>query len=162
MSDVLLINMWTTDIGRYGASNYGLLKVIFEANLKLFQQESSKKLLFVLRDYDKRINKETIMDLLQKDINNIWSEIYKPDKYADSKPGDFFKFEYEMLPHKIFEPDAFEQSCKDLRARFQIGADNTLFLEDSQQKNLPIDGIPMFVEQTWKVIREEKDLNLPD
>jgi len=64
MSDVLLINMWTTDIGRYGASNYGLLKVIFEANLKLFQQESSKKLLFVLRDYDKRINKETIMDLL--------------------------------------------------------------------------------------------------
>ena len=64
MADVLLINMWTTDIGRYGASNYGLLKVIFEANLKLFQQESSKKLLFVLRDYDKRINKETIMDLL--------------------------------------------------------------------------------------------------
>ena len=30
MADVLLINMWTTDIGRYGASNYGLLKVIFE------------------------------------------------------------------------------------------------------------------------------------
>lgn len=36
ISDVLLINMWTTDIGRYGASNYGLLKVIFEVNLKLF------------------------------------------------------------------------------------------------------------------------------
>lgn len=38
ISDVLLINMWTTDIGRYGASNYGLLKVIFEVNLKLFGQ----------------------------------------------------------------------------------------------------------------------------
>ena len=38
MADVLLINMWTTDIGRYGASNYGLLKVIFEVNLKLFDQ----------------------------------------------------------------------------------------------------------------------------
>jgi hypothetical protein len=36
IADVLLINMWTTDIGRYGASNYGLLKVIFEVNLKLF------------------------------------------------------------------------------------------------------------------------------
>jgi hypothetical protein len=35
-ADCLLINMWTTDIGRYGASNYGLLKVIFEVNLKLF------------------------------------------------------------------------------------------------------------------------------
>jgi len=36
IADVLLINMWTHDIGRYGASNYGLLKVIFEVNLKLF------------------------------------------------------------------------------------------------------------------------------
>lgn len=52
MADVLLINMWAQDIGRYGASNYGLLKVIFEVNLKLFDQSSSKKLLFVLRDYD--------------------------------------------------------------------------------------------------------------
>ena len=64
MADVLLINMWTTDIGRYGASNYGLLKVIFEANLKLFDQAASKKLLFVLRDYDNRIEAKTIMDLL--------------------------------------------------------------------------------------------------
>jgi len=55
MADVLLINMWATDIGRYGASNYGLLKVIFEVNLKLFDQHSSKKLVFVLRDYDSRI-----------------------------------------------------------------------------------------------------------
>ena len=52
MADVLLINMWAQDIGRYGASNYGLLKVIFEVNLKLFDQSASKKLLFVLRDYD--------------------------------------------------------------------------------------------------------------
>ncbi len=56
IADVLLINMWTTDIGRYGASNYGLLKVIFEVNLKLFDQKSSKKLLFVLRDFDGRGN----------------------------------------------------------------------------------------------------------
>ena len=56
IADVLLINMWTTDIGRYGASNYGLLKVIFEVNLKLFDQKSSKKLLFVLRDFDDRGN----------------------------------------------------------------------------------------------------------
>lgn len=55
-ADVLLINMWTTDIGRYGASNYGLLKVIFEVNLKLFGQSSAKKLLFVFRDFDDRGN----------------------------------------------------------------------------------------------------------
>lgn len=56
LADVLMINMWTTDIGRYQASNYGLLKVIFECNLKLFGQQSAKKLLFVLRDFDDRGN----------------------------------------------------------------------------------------------------------
>ena len=47
MADVLLINMWTNDIGRYTASNYGVLKIVFEQNLKLFQQESEKKIVIV-------------------------------------------------------------------------------------------------------------------
>jgi len=91
IADVLLINMWTNDIGRYGASNYGLLKVIFEVNLKLFDQKSSKKLLFVLRDFvDKGNNFDRIREILENDLNKIWGEIYKPDKFANSKPSDFF------------------------------------------------------------------------
>lgn len=43
--------MWASDFGRYQASNYGLLKVIFECNLKLFGQTRDKKLLFVIRDF---------------------------------------------------------------------------------------------------------------
>jgi hypothetical protein len=83
--------MWTTDIGRYGASNYGLLKVIFEVNLKLFDQKSSKKLLFVLRDFDDRGNNfERIKGILESDLDKIWAEIYKPDKFLKSKPSDFF------------------------------------------------------------------------
>ena len=79
--------MWTTDIGRYGASNYGLLKVIFEVNLKLFDQKSSKKLLFVLRDFDDDANNfEGIRGILEGDLLKIWAEIYKPDKYANSTP----------------------------------------------------------------------------
>ena len=91
IADVLLINMWTTDIGRYGASNYGLLKVIFEVNLKLFDQHNSKKLLFVLRDFDDRGNNfDRIKGILESDLKKIWSEIYKPEKYANSQPTDFF------------------------------------------------------------------------
>jgi hypothetical protein len=83
--------MWTTDIGRYGASNYGLLKVIFEVNLKLFDQKSSKKLLFVLRDFDDRGNNfDRIKGILEGDLKKIWAEIYKPEKYANSAPTDFF------------------------------------------------------------------------
>lgn len=51
VTDVLLINMWYTDIGKYTGSNFGLLKVILESNLKLFGNANKKRLLFVIRDY---------------------------------------------------------------------------------------------------------------
>ena len=37
MADVLVINMWTHSVGLATGSNYDLLKVIFEVNLKLFK-----------------------------------------------------------------------------------------------------------------------------
>ena len=36
IADVLIINMWSTDVGRHTAANYDLLRDIFEVNLKLF------------------------------------------------------------------------------------------------------------------------------
>ena len=123
IADVLLINMWTTDIGRYGASNYGLLKVIFEVNLKLFGQSSAKKLLFVLRDFDDRGNNfERIRAIIDTDINNIWKEIYKPEEYKDSKPQEFFDFDFFMLPHKIYEEQKFYEKCEELKERFSINS----------------------------------------
>ena len=163
MADVLLINMWTNDVGRYGASNYGLLKVIFEVNLKLFDQQAAKKLLFVLRDFDDRGNNgDRIKIILEGDIRRIWSEIYKPEKFRDSQPDQFFKFEFAMLPHKIFEEEKFLESAKNLRSRFEIGASNSLFLSNAEQKNVPMDGVSIFIEQSWGVIRSQKELNLPD
>ena len=146
IADVLLINMWTTDIGRYGASNYGLLKVIFEVNLKLFDQKSSKKLLFVLRDFDDRGNNfERIRGILEGDLKKIWAEIYKPDKYANSTPQDFFQFEYSMLPHKSYQEEAFFQRTAELKGRFEVGATSSFFLGDSDQKNIPMDGLSHFI-----------------
>ena len=37
MADVLIVNMWMHDIGRYNAANYSLLKAVFELNLRLFK-----------------------------------------------------------------------------------------------------------------------------
>ena len=163
IADVLLINMWTTDIGRYGASNYGLLKVIFEVNLKLFGQSSAKKLLFVLRDFDDRGNNfERIRQIIDSDISNIWNEIFKPEEYRNSKPSDFFDFEFCMLPHKIFEEEKFYQKCKDLRDRLDTRAPNTLFPKTEDGKNVPMDGLSLFMSNTWEKIRTQKELNLPD
>ena len=163
IADVLMINMWTTDIGRYGASNYGLLKVIFECNLKLFGQSSSKKLIFVLRDFDDRGNNtERITDLLKTDINNIWNEIHKPEGFKDSKAEDFFNFEYCMIPHKIYEEERFYEKTTELKGRFVDGSENMVYLERKGDDNIPIDGLSVYIDQTWDVIRNQKELNLPD
>lgn len=154
IADVLLINMWTTDVGRYGASNYGLLKVIFEVNLKLFEQQAAKKLLFVLRDFDDRGgNYEKITKIILGDVQKIWSEIYKPDAHKDKTPEDFFKFEFAMMPHKIYQEDQFIEKAKDLKNRFVVGAENSLFLEDAEQKNLPMDALPVYIDQSWDTIK---------
>ena len=52
VSDVVLINIWMHDIGRYKGAGYQLLTTIFEANLKIFGDASKKTVCFVIRDYD--------------------------------------------------------------------------------------------------------------
>jgi hypothetical protein len=44
-----------------------------------------------LRDFDDKGNSfEKIKGILEGDLLKIWSEIYKPEKYANSTPQDFF------------------------------------------------------------------------
>lgn len=162
IADVLLINLWTTDVGRYAASNYGLLKVIFEVNLKLFaQNQSQKKLVFVLRDFNPHANnKESIISLLETNVNNIWNEIYKIDKFQNTSPHDFFEFEYYMMPHKLYQPQEFNEAGEKLRQRFRIDDSESIF-PNVDSTNVPIDGLPMFIENCWTCIREQKELNLP-
>jgi len=115
-----------------------------------------------MRDFDDRgNNRQKIMDLIHNDIRNLWSEIYKPEKYRDSKAEDFFDFEFCMLPHKNYEEEKFVEGCEKLRARFDIENPDTLYPKNSE-KNIPIDGLSVFIDQTWEVIRNQKELNLPD
>jgi protein SEY1 len=38
-SEVLLVNMWETQVGLYHGANMGLLKTVFEVNLQLFVKD---------------------------------------------------------------------------------------------------------------------------
>ena len=99
MADVILINMWHNDIGRHDASNYGTFKVIFEANLQLFGADNTmKKLVFVLRDYKKKIKIESVMETLDRDLTEIWNEIRGKEQFKDSKYSQFFALEFIPMP----------------------------------------------------------------
>ena len=113
-----------------------------------------------MRDFDDRGNNfDKIKELLMSDIEMIWGEIYKPEKYQSSKPEDFFYFEYHMLPHKLYEEEKFIKEVKELSLRFDVGSKNTLF-PSVESKNIPMDGLPIFLETCWTRIREQKELNL--
>jgi hypothetical protein len=139
-----------------------VLKIVFEMNLKLFQQECAKKILIVLRDFDSKRNiKSRIQELILLDIRNIWNEIKKPEKFRDTLPSDFFEFEFVALPHKKYCEELFEAEIKELRKRLFPENECYLFNHIKKEKNVPADGLKQYAIQIWNDILNEKDLNIP-
>ena len=162
MSDILIINMWTSDVGRYTASNYGVLKIVFEMNLKLFEQKTAKKIIIFLRDFDpSRNKKDKIEGLILEDIHKIWKDIKIPEKYVGKGPENFFSFEFITLPHLKYKENDFKNEISNLRKRLKKDDPNYFFSNLSSIKNVPADGLKQYVTQIWTDILNEKDLDIP-
>ena len=161
LSDVVIINMWSSDVGRYTASNYGVLKIVFEMNLKLFQQECEKRIVIILRDFNaKQHNFDKIRNMIKNDIVNIWKEIRKPEQFANSTPDKFFQIEFLPLPHKIYFEDEFNKEVSKLSERFDENNENYIFTHSTSSKNVPADGFHKYCLEIWDAIIGEKDLDL--
>ncbi len=131
-------------------------------NLKLFQQECSKRILIVLRDFDsKRNQRSKIENLILQDINKIWGEIKKPEKYKDSQPSNFFEFEFITLPHKKYFEAEFDAEIMNLRGKLFMDNKECFFRHVKSEKNIPADGIKHYIQQVWDDIVNEKELNIP-
>ena len=71
------------------------------------------------------------------------------------------------MPHKVFCAEQFEQDAMKLKGRFNVNSQDSLYPEipqnaDSGGKAVPIDGLSIFIDSTWDVIKNQKELNLPD
>ncbi|KAK3260060.1 hypothetical protein CYMTET_30968, partial [Cymbomonas tetramitiformis] len=87
-ADILLVNMWSHDVGRETGSGKPLLKTVLEVNLKLFNQKRTV-LLFVFRDRTKT-PLEYLASTMSTDMQKIWESVPKPPQYVDSPISDFF------------------------------------------------------------------------
>jgi hypothetical protein len=131
-------------------------------NLKLFQQECAKRIVIVLRDFDERYDvKEKIQELIMTDINTIWSEIKKPEKFRDLTPDHFFQFEFTTLSHKFYFEDKFKSEVSLLRKRLSQEDPQYLFRHVLEEKTVPLDGLSIYCRQIWGDIISNKDLNIP-
>jgi len=164
LSDVLIINMWHTDVGRYKAGNVDLLRTVFELNLHLFAKSSGQKtkILFVIRDH---IPKETPLEKLQtivmKDMRGIWESLIKPEAFANAKLEEFFDFSFAALSHKVLMEEDFMKGIQSLRERFMNCESDYFLLGKSYSKDVPSDGFPVYAQSIWETVKYNKDLNIP-
>ena len=176
-SEVLIVNMWEQQVGLYQGANMGLLKTVFEVNLQLFLKNSKNitrsLLFFVIRDHLGHTPLSNLRQTLLQDLERIWSSLSKPPGLEKSTISDYFDFAFVALPHKILQPQKFEEDVARLGSRFREGYMDakkaSMVLDDPTEpiflpqyhRRIPADGFPMYAEGIWEQIDSNKDLDLP-
>lgn len=176
-TEILIINIWETQVGLYQGANMGLLKTVFEVNLKLFGKAKSdttssstspvtKKisdhkvlLLFVIRDHLGVTPKEALAETITDDLLKMWDSLTKPSELSHFKFNDFFDIDFHTIGHKMLQPEKFEQDVKLLGDRL-VNPSDTLF-NPNYHHGVPVDGWALYAENCWDQIDNNKDLDLP-
>ncbi|XP_066331758.1 LOW QUALITY PROTEIN: protein ROOT HAIR DEFECTIVE 3-like [Miscanthus floridulus] len=158
VSDIVLINMWCHDIGREQAANKPLLKTIFQVMMRLFSPRKTT-LLFVIRDKSKT-PLENLEPILREDIQKIWDAVPKPHAHKETPLSEFFNVEVVALSSYEEKEELFKEQVSHLRDRFQHSIAPGGLAGDHRAV-VPASGFYFSSQQFWKVIKENKDLNLP-
>ncbi|KAG7662202.1 SEY1 [[Candida] subhashii] len=167
-SEILIINIWETQIGLYQGANLVLLRTVFDVNLSLFgkskldksNQENDHKvlLLIVIRDYLGKTPLEKLAASMVKGLVDMWDNLSKPNDMAHLKFEDFFDINFHALSHKVFQPEEFSKDVAKLGDRLIV--DNELFKPEYHHQ-IPIDGWTLYAENCWEQIENNQDLDLP-
>ncbi|XP_021890234.1 protein ROOT HAIR DEFECTIVE 3-like [Carica papaya] len=158
VSDIVLINMWCHDIGREQAANKPLLKTVFQVMMRLFSPRKTT-LMFVIRDKT-RTPLENLEPVLREDIQKIWDSVPKPQAHKETPLSEFFNVEVVALSSFEEKEEQFKEQVASLRERFfhSIAPGG---LAGDRRGVVPASGFSFSAQQIWKVIKENKDLDLP-
>lgn len=146
LSDVVVVNMWAHDIGRYSAANYELFETVFAHAAELrkqgrvFTDARPVHILMVVRDHDGESAMSDIRRVLLGDLENIWDSL----KIEGVSFQSLFKFDIVLLPHKIYSPIEFDDAVRVFAARF---VDPIKF-----QQHVPIVGLQTLASSVWDAV----------
>ncbi|KAG4182973.1 hypothetical protein ERO13_A09G080300v2 [Gossypium hirsutum] len=158
VSDIVLINMWCHDIGREQAANKPLLKTVFQVMMRLFSPRKTT-LMFVIRDKT-RTPLEHLEPVLREDIRKIWDSVPKPEAQMETSLSEFFNVEVVALSSYEGKEELFKEQVANLRQRFfhSIAPGG---IAGDRRGAVPASGFSFSAQHIWKVIKENKDLDLP-
>ena len=167
-SEVLIVNLWETQVGWYQGANMGLMKTVFEVNLSLFGRakldvasDHKVLLLFVIRDHTGVTSLDSLSDTLTRDLTKIWDSLNKPAELAHFRFADFFDLAFHTLSHKIFQYENFQEDVRRLGDRFVHKDAADYLFRLNYRHNVPIEGWTIYAQSCWDQIEHNKDLDLP-
>jgi len=170
LSEVLIINMWATDIGRSTGMNVDTLRAILSANLRLFAPDSKTLLLFLIREQSPDESQfgvtpsAQLRETVQRVLMTIWTEIDKPDGFGDTKLSDLFDIDFFFLPPLVYFKELFDRRCRELYGRFTRSSDPHYYFNNSYhfKKCVPPEGLWTWTSQIFQAITKDESLNIPD
>lgn len=166
-SEILIVNIWETQVGLYHGANMSLLKTVFEVNLSLFGKAKLESndhkvlLLFVIRDHVGVTPLANLAETLTQDMNKLWESLNKAPELSHLRFGDFFDLGFHALGHKVLQEDKFNEGIRDLGRKIVDSADNEYLFKKNYHHNIPIDGWTIYARNCWDQIDNNKDLDLP-
>jgi len=104
LTELLIINIWSNQIGLATGMSIDALRAIIMANIRLFTHDSKKVLLFLIRDQpsDKHqhdvASKKHAKNIITTEIEKIWNSIEKPASLKESKLDTLFTIKFYFLP----------------------------------------------------------------
>ncbi len=160
LTDALVFNLWTADIGRYEAAGYSLLRTVFLEFTRMFGENDPAKtlLLFVIRDHDDGSSLESLSEIVMEDVRDIWSQI---DSRGTKPITELFTFEFVSLPHIRHRAAEFDTAVAELSARFSDPSHSKYLLKPEYSISQPVEGLVPYAELVWKDTKHDKAVELP-
>lgn len=147
ISDVLLLNLWYHDVGRFDAASYSLLEAVFAEAVKTAEQDPGSfktALVFVVRDVDDDTERSELEEVLQKDAREVFESCTK-----DNSLDDLFQIEVVTLPHMRHRQEQFEQGCLELARKLTDSSHPEFLAKTEFSKSIPADGCGTFTQSLW-------------
>ncbi|XVF83676.1 hypothetical protein PTKIN_Ptkin16aG0509600 [Pterospermum kingtungense] len=157
VADIVIINMWCIEVGREQAASKPLLRTVFQAMMSLFKPRKTT-LLFVLRDKTKT-PVQLLENILKKDTEKIWNSVRMHSSHIDTPLSEFFKMEFVALSSYEQNEELFKKEVAKLSQRLVNSISEGP--ASDRQPIVPASEFSFSAQQIWKIIKENKNVNLP-
>lgn len=147
IADVIVINIWYHDIGRWDAAGYTLLNDVFQEAVKIEDSEPGRfrtRLVFTVRDVDAEIDNSAVEEILFNDVEDVFKKVSD-----NSNVRDIFDMTFIALPHMRHNESDFKSAVQEFAKTLNQDDGNSI-LRTEYSKGIPADSCGTFTRSLWE------------